>query len=268
MTEESLKEIGTNLEFYHINKYLEIDDEIKLNQNEKLLYVNYDSLKNNYVSKLADLYGDKLVVDNTQAFFSKNLPNIDTFYSLDSKFFGVQSGAYLYTNRHVDINFEYDIAYNRMIHLLGRLDTNASQHYDSYKESMKMRYNQEIKKMSRLTNLILKSIDYKKIKITRERNFYYLHNSLKQLNEFEVDLSLVEGPMFYPLLIKDENLRRRLISRKIFIPTFWPYLLSHNSLSEWENYLVKYLHPLPIDQRYNLEDMRTMMENIFEALGK
>lgn len=265
MKEDSIREL-TKIEFYHINQNFEIEEDIKLKKNEKLLYVNYYSLKNKYIKKLIDIYGTQLIIDNTQSFFSPPEEGIDTIYSLDSKFFGVQSGGYLFTKNLLNIELEQDYSYDRITHLIGRLDKSAKDFYDEYKISMKKRYNQPIKHMSKLTEHILQSIDYDHIKMVREKNFNYIHNYLKNRNELILDQFNISGPFTYPFLIKKDGMREILIENRIYIPTYWQYLLDIEGPNEWEKKLSKYLLPIPIDQRYNLNDMQRIISILSKAL--
>ena len=68
-------------------------------------------------------------------------------------------------------------------------------------------------------------------------------------------------PMVYPYLTNDDNLRQRLIDDRIFVATYWPNLakLNYDTLEEC---LAKKIIALPIDQRYNKEDMKRIIESI------
>ncbi len=96
---EPIETLGLKYIFYHIDEKLEIVD-IKpemMKTDEKIIYINYFGVKNDYVDELAMRFGDKLIVDNTQAFYKKPINGIDTCYS-PRKFFGVADGGYVYTN--------------------------------------------------------------------------------------------------------------------------------------------------------------------------
>ena len=266
MKESSLQSL-TEYKYYHIDKNFEIEDNIELNDNEKLLYANYFSLKQEYIHKLKDKYGDKLVIDNTQALFEKPLQGIDTLYSVGSKFFGVPRGGLLFTSRKLNENFDYDYTYNYSKYLIGRMDLNAATFYRSYKASMKQRNNMPIKKMSKFSEAILKSINYEKIKLIRERNFIFLHYYLNNINEIKINLGNLNGPMNYPFLFKNRELRKILINNKIYVPTFWKCFIRDNNASKWEKYVSKYLLPLPVDQRYSLEDMQKIVGTIKKVVN-
>ena len=111
---------GIEYEFYNIDLNFEIVIAPMLKSEEKLLYVNYFGLKSDYVQSLVEKYAQALVIDNTQAFFDKQIKGIDTFYS-PRKFFGVSDGGYLYTNSELNENLEQDKSIEFSQQLLGRL---------------------------------------------------------------------------------------------------------------------------------------------------
>ena len=104
---EPFKKLGIPYEYYHVDIHLEIRDHFTLKADEALLYTNYYGLKQRYVEQLAERIGKRLIVDNTQAFYAKPLPGIDTFYTC-RKFFGVADGAYLYSDAVLDEEIEQD----------------------------------------------------------------------------------------------------------------------------------------------------------------
>lgn len=105
---EPLHEHGIEYQFYHVDTNFEITDDFDVQQDEKVLYVNYFALKDDYIKNLAERYGvDKLIIDNTQAFYSIPIKGVDTFYS-PRKFFGVPDGSYLYTSKILKKKLEID----------------------------------------------------------------------------------------------------------------------------------------------------------------
>jgi hypothetical protein len=58
------------------------------------------------------------------------------------------------------------------------------------------------------------------------------------------------------------GLRKKLIDKKIFVPTYWPNIFEWCDRKEFEYELAEKIMPLPIDQRYRSEDMRRILEAI------
>ena len=258
---EPLEELKINYEFFNIDENFEIVQDVILKENEMIFYVNYFALKSNYIKSLVDKYSDKLIIDNTQAFFEKPLKGIDTIYS-PRKFFGVSDGGYLSTNKFLDEDLEQDESYASSIQILGRMDKNASTFYDDYQKAEQRLINQPIKQMSKLTENILSSIAYESVIKKRKDNFDYLHKELENMNLIKIESDLEFVPFVYPLMIEDESLRQKLIEKKIYIAKYWNEVLNRQNISDIEKDFVNMILPLPVDQRYDLDDMKRIIEVI------
>lgn len=248
-------------DFYQIDLSFEIADDICLTQREAILYTNYWGLKNEYSLKLADHYRDKLIIDNSQAFFASPIRDIPTFYS-PRKFFGVADGGYLYTDAHIDMTLPVDNSSERMEYLLRRIDEGAEAGYTDFQKSEGRLIGQPIKEMSVLTSRILGSIDYEEAAESRRRNFNYLSSHLGTSNGISLSLIPEEVPLAYPYLTSTPDLRKRLISNRIYVPTYWPNVLNWVGQDSVEYKLVSELLPLPISHIYNLEDMEYIIKII------
>lgn len=253
---EPLKKCNVEYAFYHINEQLEPIETFVLMQNEAFLYTNYYGLKQRCVERLAEQYGKQLIVDNAQAFFAEPLEGIDTFYSA-RKFFGVADGAYLYTDAQLDMELEQDQSYQRMAHLLIRADIGAEEGYSEFRKNDDSLIDNPIRLMSNLTEKILCSIDYESAKQLRRSNYMQLNEQLSAKNSIHLTMDEDAVPMVYPYLTDDTTLRQRLIANRIYVATYWPNINDDNS---YEAYLKQHLLPLPIDQRYNEEDMKRIIE--------
>lgn len=250
-------------------KYYNIDSEFlpifntALKNNECVIIINYFGISNYKIERILHKY-DKVIIDNTQAFFDYPIENHDTIYSC-RKFFGVTDGAYLYTEKLLDYDLEQDKSYKRVNYLFKRYELSAEQTYEDFKKNEEILCNLDIKKMSKTTENFMRSFNYNMIKSTREENFRYLHENLKHINELNIDIENINGPMIYPFLINNgEKVKKRLIENKIFIATYWPEVLEIADNDSWEHYLTKNLVPLPIDQRYDLECMRYIIKILGE----
>lgn len=256
---EPLQDEGIAYECYHIDDRFEIKEMPVLEQDQRLLYVNYFGLKTKYAAHIAQVYVSNLILDYTQAFFCRPIKGIDTFYS-PRKFFGVPDGGYLYTEKINTASLEKDTSLARFKHLVGRLDQSATAFYEDFGKASATLSSEPVKQMSKVTQHILNGIDYSRAQLVRERNFYYLHAQLKETNLLPLDLDTFFGPMIYPYLTDDPDLRERLISSKIYVATYWPELKERVETTSIESKLVEYLLPLPIDQRYKINEMKKIVD--------
>lgn len=259
---EPFYKLGIDYSYYHINEKFELSEEIYLQKGEALLYTNYFALKQNYIETLVSIYGNKLIVDNTQAFYAKPFSGIDTFYTC-RKFFGVPDGAYLYTDAIADFDIEQDVSYQRMTFLLKRIDMSPEAGFEDFHKSDCSLDNQPIKKMSKLTQRIMQSIDYVAVAEQRKNNFSFLHTYLHKQNEIIFE-NIENGfvPMVYPFLINGEGLRNYLIKNKIYVAQYWPNILELTDYKSIEYKLTKGLVSLPIDQRYINNEMQYIIKLI------
>jgi hypothetical protein len=68
------------------------------------------------------------------------------------------------------------------------------------------------------------------------------------------------GLFFYPLLVENGNfIKKKLIENKIYIPTLWPNVFDDTAKDSIEYYYVNNIVFLPLDQRYDITDMKYMM---------
>jgi hypothetical protein len=261
---EPLKKHQIAYEFYYIDEQFEpLFDYDLVQSNEVFLYTNYFGLKDNFIKNLGIQF-KKLIIDNSQSFYSKPITGIDTFYS-PRKFFGVPDGAYLYSNKKLEISFEKDVSFNRCSHLLKRLDGNAESGYGDFTVNDANLKNQDIKEMSTLTMALLSATDYNLCAQKRIDNFNFLHQSLKVSNRLEIDVVNIGIPMVYPYWNNDKNLRKKLLQHKIYTATYW------NNVKQWckseslEHRFVDEIVYLPIDQRYDEMDLNKIIKIIFNV---
>lgn len=255
---EPFKKLSIQYEFYHIDIQLDICDRVTLKENEALLYTNYFGLKQRYVEQLAEKYGSRLIVDNTQAFYAKHMQGIDTFYTC-RKFFGVPDGAYLYTDKLLEDDFVQDESYDRMAHLLKRIDLSAEQGFEDFRKVDDGLDNQPIREMSKLTQRIMQSIDYETAAKKRRENFQILQEQLGEKNNLELKLDDDAVPMVYPLFTSIIGLREKLIDNKVFVARYWPNVIDWTQSSDIENLLAYQMQPLPIDQRYGKKEINKVI---------
>jgi hypothetical protein len=265
---ETLKKTGVRFEYYALDKSLyPILDFSGLTGGDVVVYTNYFGICDENINKISN-ESVNLIIDNSQAFYSLPIKELDTFYSA-RKFFGVPDGAYLYTNRYCEDSFAQDLSYARFEHLLGRIDAGAEIFYPSFKSNDLSLKGQDIKIMSNLTQRLLMGIDYKSASKIRQENFNVLHRALDKTNMLKFGFSKVNVPLVYPYLISNgHEVKMRLIEQKVFIPTYWPHLLETAIKESWEYFLAENLISLPVDQRYGKPEMLNILKCMEEIIGK
>lgn len=260
------KKVGVEYSYYHIDKDFKPLFQQKLDNDEWLYIVNfYGQLDNNYLHSLKQTF-DRIIVDNAQSYFQLPADGVDTLYTC-RKYFGVADGAFLYTDMRLDREIPRDESFERMHFLLGRYERNANEFYGEYFANNKLFATEPIKKMSKLTENLLRGGNYDTVAQKRQENFDYLNATLENINELK--LKSVYGAFMYPLLIKDgAAIRKTLQKEKIYIPTLWPNVMEECEPTSLEYRYAADILPIPIDQRYDKEDMKYLVEVIKHVLSE
>lgn len=248
---------------YHIN-YQYIPINIHMQPGDGILIVNYFGTQTSVMKRLIKAFSN-IIIDNTQAFFSKPIMRNDIFniYS-PKKFVGVPDGGYL-IGKNILIP-KYTIPRDQSSpysdFLIESLEFGTNYSYQKKLDNDK-RFKSSFLKMSTFTETLLKSIDYNYVIERRVNNFNTLHSLLKKYNRNNLD-SLDSVACYYPLFL-DFDLRDELIKKKIYVPTLWSEMLSNIDNCPVEYDLSKHTLFLPIDQRYEKQDME-YIANIVIAL--
>ena len=244
--------------------YYRIDDQFQpvypdaCGKEDMLVAVNYYGQLD--VRGFVRKYGEftNIVIDNTQAFFEKNVENADSVCSC-RKYFGVPDGAYLYTEctSHMP-ELEPERVAQRCGHLLGRMENSAGEFLEVHRENDRTFALRPLGAMSAFTENILRAVDYEQVRSRRNTNYRILREGLDHRNRLE--LIPPDGPFAYPFYVENgPRVRKMLAQEKIYIPTLWPNVLELPE--DWiERKYAENILPLPCDQRYYEGDMRRILE--------
>ena len=263
--QKTCKQAKVEVEYYNIDKsFLPLFNK-QLVDGEYLYIVNYYGfLSNGEIHEYKIKYKNQIIIDNVQAFFQKPVEGVITLYSC-RKYFGVPDGAYLSIDKKLDKELEYESALNKTTHLIGRLEKNASDYYQAYLDNESRFYSVETRKMSKLSENIMGAIDYEFVIEQRNDNFNYLNQNLSEINLLRLDKYSVKAPFCFPLLVENGvELRKKLISSDVYIPTLWPNIDENQS---FECGLTKNLLQIPCDQRYSVNDLDVIINLIGDNYG-
>lgn len=259
-----LQKLNIPWNFYHINKKLEILNNIELSEGEYILYTNYYGVKDEYCKKIAAIYGNKAIIDNAQALFCKSIPEASQFYS-PRKFMGMPDGglAIAIFSSSTD-TLTQDTSFDRCSHLLKRTELSPSEGYADFKACSKKISEAPLCQMSRISKSILLSVDLESIKQKRRQNFFLLHEILSNTNVFDIpNFNSFECPLVYPYWSNNGDvLKKKLIEQQIFVATYWPNVFEWTKQDDLECQIANHMVCIPIDQRYGKEDMERIAKII------
>lgn len=251
--------------FYHINDKFEVAERITLEEGEYIIANNYFGLKDAYIAELAREYGERLIVDNAQALFAPAINGVKAIYSA-RKYVGVADGGFAVgvCDSFTD-GLEVEDSLSHCNHLVIRKEQGAEAGFESYRSNEMCLDNQPIRIMSPFTSDILTHIDYPRIISKRRDNFKYVHEFLACRNQLVLDdVDSFVCPMIYPYIGKaDVDYRSRLIQNKVYVARYWPNVLKCAESDSLEYCLAEKLVAIPIDHRYNKEDIDRIVNLIF-----
>ena len=211
------------------------------------------------------------IVDYAHSFFAEAALGQHTLYSA-RKFLGVPDGAFLRTHLQVVPGNPFRLD-NDALYLLLRHDQGAEIGYSTFRSWEKRIFSGKVQGISNLSRKLLSSIEYEPIKRRRIKNFSIMHTSLRQFNDLtpHIEKALTTTsfiPFSYPFLISyGPELREFLISEKVFTPVLWAGMEQNEGLTDFERNLALNTVHIPIDQRYDLNDMKRILTVIAGAFG-
>ncbi len=259
---EALEREGVTIEFYHVDsslrpqlEHLSVDDYIIVN--------NYFGVCGKMIEELSQ-YFSKLIVDDAQSLYANRCAF--AHFNSPRKFFGLPDGGFAHCKQTISTQLLHDSSVARCSHLLIRADSDATSGYADFKANDNSLNDAPLLLMSKLTQQMVKSLDYEKAAKIRLTNFQHLHQAFSEINELQIDLHAADIPMVYPLLTRQDGLREHLIANNIYVAQYWPNIESR-AASDAELYLQQFLLPLPIDQRYGKIEMNTIIETLWKKLS-
>lgn len=258
---QPLRHLDIRYDFYHINESLEVADWPLLGDNDYIVVNNYFGIKDKYIESLSTILEltDKLIIDNSQAWYAKDYPMIRQFYS-PRKFFGVPDGGVALTPEQNHLKLTKSESCHLCDHLLKRIESGPQSGYKDFHSNEKELDGQPLKEMSNLTAALLQNVDFDEVKVKRRSNYEYLAYHLNKKNRLNLpDFNSFECPMVYPYYTEDAGLRQRLIDNKIYVATYWPAVFERSYESSIEYQLAQKLIPMPIDQRYGEKEMNRIV---------
>lgn len=260
---EFLSKKNVLIKYYHIDKKFNPID-LNPRENEAVLLVNYYGvMSSTRMESLARHYRN-VIIDNSQAFFSKPLEDCMNVYSC-RKFVGVPDGAYVIGENAEKYDYPQSYSSDTAIFMLQRIEYGCEGIAYKNRQINEHRLDTEdCMKMSKLTHTILDGTDYSFIKHKRKENFAIAREFFDEMNSIIAYEYCNEEtiPMVYPLLIENSDLIEKLQLAKHFQGHWWNYICKEMLQNTTEYWLSNYLIPITIDQRYGKRELMTIKKLI------
>ena len=99
---------------------------------------------------------------------------------------------------------------------------------------------------------------------TRKQNIDYLHSNLELETLDKFKNNYFTYPLFFKNKLSRNNIRNILIDNKIYCPIYWP--INFDNKNKCNYYITNHILCIPIDQRYNLDNMKYIVNIINQNL--
>lgn len=277
-------ENGWTCEYYNIHKNLSIDtDDLEkhcLSFNPSIIVVHpyYGmDLTDSEIHTLRKLHdvGVLIVLDKTQNIFSTQVIDfIDYTVGSYRKWFPIPDGAYLET--HTKLNCELFKGYEEnesfcmyqtdAMYLRGCYFNTGDERLKAIsirlnkKATADVGYKLVPHKMADISLSIIREENFSQNKSKRLSNFEYLFKNIDESNNIEFvikNISLIcSAPLYFPLYVRNRDLlQRELAYNHIYAPILWPIAMESVLINDRIEEIYNHILVIPIDQRYDLEDM-------------
>lgn len=252
----SIRQEGCELIMYKLGA--DILPQEKLPKDAYIIYNNYFGVFGQKVAEMSEEYPN-LIVDNAQAFYSN--PQCRAAIYSPRKFFGLPDSGILRGRDIPELTLNEGHSFEVTSHLLKRHDYGAQAAYQDFCVNDEALEQYPLATISPLSRALMGNIDYEGTKQRRLKNFRYLQKNLP--TDFPISMVEEDVPLVYPLLReKGAEIRNKLIQNNIFCARYWPNVLNDAKTDDIEYNLTMNVVPIPIDQRYGLEDMDRIISSI------
>lgn len=230
-------------------------------QEDIIILVDYFGLTARHIIDASAQFPGRIIVDATTALFRESGEQFPTFYS-PRKFVGVPDGGvarapFPLVRRPEEATPSSAAA----LHLLQRIEGGVLSAVAAAQQAEDALCGTRLA-MSPLTRRLLRSINFQTVSQKRLSNYRTLHRSLASLNRLKLPEHPDSAPMYYPFVCGIPGMRDDLIDAGVALPLFWEEVIDTTPAHSAENNLARTLLPLPIDQRYDENDMQKLLRLI------
>ncbi|MCI8413840.1 MAG: hypothetical protein HFE47_07115 [Clostridia bacterium] len=108
------------------------------------------------------------------------------------------------------------------------------------------------------------------IRRKREANYKILYEELKEITDINIlseKMKKESIPFSLPITISGrQSFQKKLAEKGVYAPVLWPITEQQKEVCAFSRYVEENMLSLPIDQRYNIEDMKNIAERVREVV--
>lgn len=240
-------------------------------------YFGFDTL-DGQVNTMCDVLrnlGKFSIEDCTQCLYS-DIERADADFIVGSirKWTGTPDGGFavcrdgVFENKPQDSDKELEAAKVRAsfakYRFLFEHEGNKSEMLAMYREAEDILDNQSaIYALSETSAKVQANLDVENLKSKRKENFKILEESLNGQIQPVFTQGSKEVPLYFPILVDDRALlQKHLVSNAIYAPVVWPKNENQPEQCDGAENAYQHLLCIPIDQRYDADDMNRIVETI------
>jgi hypothetical protein len=277
---QPFKELNLNVRFYNHQHPLKpaINENIKKSLVYIIDYFGTEFASNEDICKF--LENNIVILDITHSIFDRNRFEIEheNFYLISSlrKVFPVPDGGVLYyTNSKFKANKSFPKGYENMLEAMILKSFYLKNHTETKKYFLSLYKNYEVDKdndsiqlqdIPSISLYILKNIDISNIIARRTKNLKFMYENISDKRHLLFNHDDIKSPFTLPLISENEEKRDAvkevLIEEDIYPPMHWDIQNIIPKSHLYEHGLSKKILSVPIDQRYDDEDMSKVVNII------
>lgn len=281
------KELGWRCLYYNVNLQLRIDTQSVLDLHDRyhatlvVVHPYYGKdLNEEEIAVLDRIHkqGCRVAVDLTQCLFStQRLSCVDYYLGSFRKWFAIPDGGYLESRNGLNAfegdlreNDEYVILQRDAMYLRGLYFKTSNEELKSIsrrlnkKADSMVEFNIKPHKMSTISSKLLSKENIKNNQIRRFANYKYLLDHIKEKEYCKMFCNNIEAittaPLYFMLYVENRSeLQRKLAEHHIYAPVLWPVVYDEVLVNDDVKYLYDHLLAIPIDQRYDENDLQQVV---------
>ena len=280
------EDAGYELSYYDVDEYLRPVKNIRIESIGIFLHMGYFGFPTNKAldDLILELKSKSVIIieDVTHTLLSNYEKKEYNDFVVGSirKWFGIPSGGFLASKETICVNIQNppeDFIGLRVASLKKKdeyIKTGNMALKDEFLSGFRraeQMLNRDIKPygIDKLSNSIIQNINVDEVRKIRKRNYEYLLDKLKGINNIKILFSITDDdnitPFFFPIYVKcdRDRLRSFLTNRNIYCPVHWPIPSKlSGKLSENLRWIYNSILSIPCDQRYNINDMSRIADAI------
>lgn len=270
------------LKFYSIDEYCAIDlESLKNNITENtdcIFIMHYFGVLQNEetlseIRRLADEHNIMIIEDTTHSIFSKTSTIGDYMIASIRKWMPISLGGVLYSkNKLPDVDgikksSDNDRLYGmtlKNLFLNDILDCNSTYRNIFSNSEKNLDNKEEVELMSDLNRFIISCFDINDLKSKRKSNYEYILEKMKDSGIKPIaSVTNDECPFVFPIRVINRNdFRIYLMENNIYCAVHWPFDGLKKEERKMAEYNAETLISLPVDQRYDKEEMDYLIKVI------